>query len=49
MNVRSESEGYRPARYYYRMLIELHEEPPAPSWPEGIGAVFYEKELAGAV
>ena len=37
-----ESEGYRTARYYYRMQIELHEPPPAPAWPDGIAPAPFE-------
>jgi len=31
-----EREGYTPVRYFFRMEIEVSEEPPAASWPEGI-------------
>lgn len=30
-----ESRGYRYIRSFYRMVIDLDEEPPKPSWPEG--------------
>ena len=30
-----EEEGYRPIRYYWRMVIQM-EEPPLPLWPQGI-------------
>ena len=29
-------EGYTPARYFWRMRIDMTEAPPAPEWPEGI-------------
>ena len=28
--------GYRPVRHFYRMAVELGDEPPEPEWPEGI-------------
>ena len=28
--------GYAPVRHFYRMVIELDDEPPRPVWPEGI-------------
>jgi mycothiol synthase len=31
-----EREGFRPARYAWRMLIEMDAPPPAPQWPAGI-------------
>ena len=31
-----ESEGYRAARSFFRMTIDLDEPPPEPDWPEGI-------------
>jgi mycothiol synthase len=31
-----ERRGYRPVRHFYRMAIELHDEPPEPQWPEGL-------------
>lgn len=31
-----ETEGYRPVRHMWGMLIELAEAPAAPAWPEGI-------------
>jgi mycothiol synthase len=31
-----EREGYAPARYFFRMEIELNEEPTAASWPAGV-------------
>jgi len=30
------SEGYRPLRYYWRMVIQMEEPPAPPQWPEGI-------------
>jgi GNAT superfamily N-acetyltransferase len=30
-----ENEGYHPARFLWRMRIELKEPPPAPDWPAG--------------
>jgi mycothiol synthase len=32
-----EAFGYRAARGYYRMSVELEHAPPPPEWPEGIG------------
>ena len=29
-------EGYAPARYFWRMETELHEEPPLPDWPAAV-------------
>jgi ribosomal protein S18 acetylase RimI-like enzyme len=34
---RLEQRGYAPIRYSFRMLVELEDEPPAPSFPDGIG------------
>jgi mycothiol synthase len=31
-----EARGYRPVRHFYRMAIELGDEPPQPEWPDGI-------------
>ena len=31
-----EEDGYRPVRYYWRMVIQMEEPPPPPQWPEGI-------------
>ena len=31
-----ECKGFRPARYAWRMLIEMDTSPPAPQWPAGI-------------
>jgi mycothiol synthase len=28
--------GYRPVRHFYRMAIELDDEPPKPQWPDGL-------------
>jgi mycothiol synthase len=33
-----EARGYRPARQFLRMLIELEVAPPGPEWPDGIVA-----------
>jgi len=30
------AQGYRAARHFWRMEIDLHAPPPAPAWPEGI-------------
>jgi GNAT superfamily N-acetyltransferase len=31
-----EERGYRPARHFYEMVVELDAVPPAPEWPDGI-------------
>ena len=31
-----EEEGYRPVRYYWRMVIQMDGPPPPPQWPDGI-------------
>jgi mycothiol synthase len=31
-----ERRGYRPVRHFYRMAIELGDEPPDPHWPQGL-------------
>ena len=31
-----EARGYRVARHFYRMVIELEQPPPAPEWPPGL-------------
>jgi mycothiol synthase len=31
-----ESRGYRPVRHFYRMAIELGDDPPEPDWPKGV-------------
>jgi mycothiol synthase len=31
-----EGRGYRIARHFYRMVIELEQPPPAPEWPPGV-------------
>ena len=38
--------GYRPVRHFYRMAIELRDEPPAPEWPEGIRVEQFREEDA---
>jgi mycothiol synthase len=32
------SRGFAPVRAFFRMMIELEEQPPAPTWPEGYEA-----------
>jgi mycothiol synthase len=34
-----QSRGYRPARHFYRMTIDLDRPPPHPVWPDGLVAV----------
>jgi mycothiol synthase len=38
--------GYRPVRYFYRMVIELGDETPEPEWPEGIRAEPFREDDA---
>lgn len=44
-----EGRGYRPIRHFYRMAIELGDEPPAPDWPERIRPEPYREEDALAL
>jgi GNAT superfamily N-acetyltransferase len=43
-----EANGYREARHYYVMAIELEEPPPLPEWPEGLEPRPFEREHARA-
>lgn len=43
-----EARGYRPARRYYRMEIELDQPPPKPAWPDGLEVVPYADREADA-
>jgi mycothiol synthase len=36
--------GYREVRRFYRMLVELEGEPPAPEWPEGFRVSTFEPD-----
>ena len=38
-----ERRGYEPVRHYWRMAIDMTEEPPAPAWPDGIGLRTFER------
>ncbi len=40
--------GYRPVRHFYRMAIDLGDEPPDPRWPEGIRVEPFEERHARA-
>jgi len=40
--------GYREARHYFQMRVDLHEEPEAPEWPDGIEADRFRLEDARA-
>jgi mycothiol synthase len=37
-----EQMGFRVARHYVRMRIDLKEQPPAPAWPEGVRPVGFD-------
>jgi mycothiol synthase len=37
-----ENNGFQPVRFFYRMQIELDQEPQPPSWPEGIQLSTYQ-------
>ncbi len=39
-----ESRGYRYIRSFYRMVIDLGEQPPAPEWPDGFSAALEPEE-----
>lgn len=39
-----EERGYEPFRYSFQMRIELHAEPPAPEWPDGISVRTFVRE-----
>jgi mycothiol synthase len=41
-----EAREYRPVRHFYRMAIELGEEPPRPEWPGGIRVEEFREEDA---
>jgi mycothiol synthase len=43
-----EARGYRPVRRFYRMEVELEEEPAAPVWPDGLHVVPYDDADAEA-
>jgi GNAT superfamily N-acetyltransferase len=43
-----EAHGYRDARRFYRMAIDLDEQPPEPQWPEGLEPRPFEREHARA-
>lgn len=43
-----EQRGYRPIRHFYRMAIELGDEPPEPAWPEGIRVELFAEADAEA-
>jgi mycothiol synthase len=43
-----EARGYRIARHFYRMVIELDEPPPPPTWPEGLQPSVFDPEEARA-
>jgi mycothiol synthase len=38
-----EREGFAQVRYFWRMQIDMMEEPPAPEWPEGIVVRTFER------
>lgn len=38
-----ESRGYEPVRRYWRMAIDMTEEPAAPAWPDGIRVRTFER------
>ena len=40
------SRGYTPERHFYRMAIELGDEPPEPRWPEGVRVEQFREEDA---
>lgn len=39
-----ERSGYAVVRHYWRMAIEMTEEPPAPAWPEGMSLRTFERD-----
>jgi mycothiol synthase len=41
-----DARGYRVARHFYRMAIELGDDPPRPEWPEGVRAEPFREEDA---
>jgi mycothiol synthase len=41
--------GYRLVRHFYRMAIELGDEPPEPQWPEGIHIEPFDERQAEAL
>ncbi len=41
--------GFRPIRHFFRMEIDLEEEPPAPEWPEGISVRTFRPDDAQPV
>ena len=41
-----EARGYRPVRHFYRMAIELGDEPPLPDWPESVRIEPFREEDA---
>jgi ribosomal protein S18 acetylase RimI-like enzyme len=43
-----ESCGYRPARRYYRMVVDLREQPAEPEWPPGLRPEAYDPRQAEA-
>jgi GNAT superfamily N-acetyltransferase len=44
-----EAEGYLPARYFWRMEIEMDAAPPDPVFPPGIGLIPYQTSLVRPV
>jgi mycothiol synthase len=44
-----ERRGYRLVRYYSRMVADLGDDPPEPSWPEGISPQPFAEEQAQAL
>jgi mycothiol synthase len=41
-----EQRGYRPVRHFYRMAVELGDDPPEPEWPEGLRVELYREDDA---
>jgi mycothiol synthase len=41
-----DARGYRVVRHFYRMAIELGDDPPRPEWPEGVRAEPFREEDA---
>jgi GNAT superfamily N-acetyltransferase len=43
-----EDRGYQTDRFFWRMVIDLHEPPASPEWPEGIQLRPFDRERDGA-